>query len=33
MLKLIDYGIKWAVGVVRNALMPNSDVRFVADAI
>jgi hypothetical protein len=33
MLKLIDYGVKWAVGVVRRALKPESDVRFVADTI
>src|SRR5262249_22758777 len=33
MLKLIDYRVKWAVGVARRALIPDSDVRFVGDAI
>jgi hypothetical protein len=33
MLKLIDYRVKWAVGVVRRALIPNSDVWLVGDAL
>jgi hypothetical protein len=32
-LKLIDYRVKWAVGVARRALISDSDVRFVGDAI
>src|SRR5262249_10768827 len=32
MLKLIDYRVKWAVRVVRRALIPNSDVWLVGDA-
>src|SRR6516165_1449649 len=32
-LELIDNGIKWTVGVVRRALIPDNDVRFVGDKI
>jgi len=31
-LELVDNGIKWAAGVVRRALIPDNDMRFVGDA-
>jgi hypothetical protein len=32
-LEVIDYGIKWAVGVVWGALIPHKNMRFVGDKI